>query len=48
MEQRLFPGSGFHLRSIDAYRCSQPHDVFIRPISASLVSCWIHAWGSTR
>jgi len=46
IEQRLFPGSGFHLQSIDAYRCSQPYDVFFRPTSASLVSCWIHAWGS--
>jgi len=45
MRQRLFPGSGLHGQSICAYRFSQPHDAFIRPMSASLISCWIHVWG---
>jgi hypothetical protein len=47
MEQRLFPGSGLHGRRVGASRFSQPPDAFIRPMSASLIACWIHAWGST-
>jgi hypothetical protein len=47
MGQRLFPGPGHHGRSICASRFSQPPDAFIRPMSASLIACWIHAWGST-
>jgi len=45
MRQRLFPGYDLHGRSIFASRFSQPLDAFIRPMSASLVSCWIHVWG---
>jgi hypothetical protein len=47
MGQRLFPGSDLHGRSVCASRCSQPPDAFIRPMSASLIACWIHAWGFT-
>jgi hypothetical protein len=47
MGQRPFPDPGLHGRSICTSRFSQPPGAFIRPTSAGLVSCRIHAWGFT-
>jgi len=45
-EQRLFRGSGLPAKAFSPTGFPKPHDAFIRPMSASLFSCWIHVWGS--
>jgi len=37
--------SGLHLPTACVFRFSQPHDAFIRPEPAGLVSCRIRSWG---